>query len=455
MALKTITFNYTGDVQTITLPDNVLQMYIEAYGARGMSFGPGYGYGGKAYGTYKFKNIDSRTLYIYVGATGWNSGNSYGGGASDIRINGTDYLNRIIVAGGGGSSSGWESGGHGGGLNGNNGYGVACGGGGTQTSGGFAGPSYGYGVGYAGGFGIGAYGNWSYGGGGWYGGGSGGGKYCDDGGGGGGSSYIKLLESDAGTVTGIQNGNGSITITYEIDGNIYFLENNNKYYFPDKENFDTETEKFIPVTISDIVTIKNNTTIYDRANYNMLSIKRSFIADNGKTYKPSDILDFTQCKLCIFTSDNLYKTNITYIPSSIALSKSIIKVKNKYTPLSENALNAYMEVTSNDNTEISYSINYDLKDDVLNKSCYLIDSEILKEDYYLSFKFTNPSNLLKAVTLYGNDSVMYNKINDDNLGINNDFINTFVTFDKAYNKVLINKITKSDFKYYSCGLDTF
>ncbi len=51
---------------------------------------------------------------------------------------------------------------------------------------------------------------------------------------GGGSSYINLLESDAGTVTGIQNGNGSITITYEIDGNIYFLENNNKYYFPDK-----------------------------------------------------------------------------------------------------------------------------------------------------------------------------------------------------------------------------
>ncbi len=187
----------------------------------------------------------------------------------------------------------------------------------------------------------------------------------------------------------------------------------------------------------------------------MISINKPFVADNGTMYKPSDIIDFTQCKLCIFTADNIYKTNITYIPSSIALSKSIIKVKNKYTPLSENTLNAHMEVTSNDNTEINYNINYDLKDDVLNKSCYLIDAEILKEDYYLSFKFTNPSNLLKAVTLYENDSVIYNKINDDHLGINNDFINTLVTFDKAYKKVLINKITKSDFKYYSYGLDIF
>ena len=55
------------------------------------------------------------TLYLYVerrfvstgGSGGWNGGGNGGnwscggGGASDIRINGTELVNRIIVAGGG------------------------------------------------------------------------------------------------------------------------------------------------------------------------------------------------------------------------------------------------------------------------------------------------------------------------------------------------------------------
>lgn len=121
-----------------------------------------------------------------------------GGGATDIRINGTVLTNRIIVAGGGGGAASWSStiyiGGAGGGLQGVNGtgngsYGTAYGG--TQTAGG---TSCVYGSTPNGSLGQGAY---SIGG---SGGGAGGGGYYGGGagtlsGGGGGSGYIGSLSS--------------------------------------------------------------------------------------------------------------------------------------------------------------------------------------------------------------------------------------------------------------------
>lgn len=220
-----LNFDYTGAVQSITLPKGTYK--LECWGAQGgyrssSSYG---GAGGYSIGTLSLSS--KTTLYIYVGGSGnsvtsanssgyypggFNGGgyrNTYkgGGGATDIRI-GTDSLySRVIVAGGGGSDgSSSQSGGYAGGTSG--------------ARGSFGYGSYGYGGNQtatysslnaiasqgtnnnssdcAAGFGFGGFGCYSSsgyggaGGGGWYGGqgtypdGSG----DDDSGGGGGSGYV-------------------------------------------------------------------------------------------------------------------------------------------------------------------------------------------------------------------------------------------------------------------------
>jgi hypothetical protein len=128
---------------------------LEVWGAQGGGiYG---GKGGYSIGTFK-TGYESKLMYVYVGGkNGFNGGgagggyspsdgNSYtagnGGGATDIRINGTELIDRIIVAGGGGGSSARSTadtvftGGAGGGLSGGIGYSYYGGlNVGTQTSG--------------------------------------------------------------------------------------------------------------------------------------------------------------------------------------------------------------------------------------------------------------------------------------------------------------------------------
>lgn len=222
MAIKTgdiLNFDYTGTVQTVTLPKG--EYALEVWGAQGgYRSGSTYGgYGGKSYGVLTL--TQPTTVYIYVGGSGNTGGTSGGfngggkrgsynggGGASDIRI-GTDSLYaRVIVAGGGGSDGATNKQGmYGGGETGGSttqSYGTG-GYGGTQTgvsdsswqtttqststtsqSGAYAGFGFGgNGITRSSGFG-------GAGGGGWYG---GSGSYPDssgddDRGGGGGSGYV-------------------------------------------------------------------------------------------------------------------------------------------------------------------------------------------------------------------------------------------------------------------------
>ena len=145
-------YNYTGGVQTFTVPTGVTSISVDAYGANGTSISDQYlGTGrltnsGKEYSANQ--GIEGRggrvqsvltvapgdILNIYVGGTntwsgsrfdrphtGWNGGGSgsgvsglgfdpnsgggggrAGGGATDIRIGGNLLTDRVIVAGGGG-----------------------------------------------------------------------------------------------------------------------------------------------------------------------------------------------------------------------------------------------------------------------------------------------------------------------------------------------------------------
>ena len=209
-----LNYQYTGKVQTVTLPKGKFK--IECWGAQG-GYRSGAAYGGKGgYSVGTLTLAEKTNIFIYVGGSGGNSstnagsstvvqggfnggGSRYGykggGGASDVRLRTDSLYARVIVAGGGGSDgASYQTGGYGGGTSGGattGGYGSG-GGGASQTSGGTGGNNN------AGAFGVGGQGLYQSngyggaGGGGWYG---GGGAYPDssgddDKGGGGGSGYV-------------------------------------------------------------------------------------------------------------------------------------------------------------------------------------------------------------------------------------------------------------------------
>ena len=249
------TFNYTGAVQTFTVPSGVTSITVDAKGARGgnSAENPGYGAlpggdGGRVQTTMTV--TAGEVLYIYVGgrgyggcycfpnsppAPGWNGGGAgteenagTGGGATDIRIGGQTLNDRVVVAGGGGgavSGGCWSApsefggGGDGGGLAGGTGEAMECysatalAQGGTQVAGGLASCSAPTSCASAGTLGQGGnareYGG--SGGGGWYGGGGGYHFHA----GGGGSSYTDATRCSSVThEQGSNNTNGSITFSY-------------------------------------------------------------------------------------------------------------------------------------------------------------------------------------------------------------------------------------------------
>ncbi|MBQ1468315.1 MAG: DUF11 domain-containing protein, partial [Solobacterium sp.] len=296
---ETITFSYTGDVQTFTAPE--IGFYtLEAWGAQGGSAAAGSGgEGGYAKGTIAMDKGD--TIYVVVGGQGGKAGNgknpdggyngggrghsrdtkeyaddgitvightyrngAAGGGATHFAsISGVlasleDNKNAVILAAGGGGGAGmfqkagqkeddprsnnwdpeiWKNSGKGGGLEGGiGGYGIHHHcSGGTQTSG------YGFGTGQPSDSGVGA------GGGGWF-----GGRRFTPGSavGSGGSGYIQSPETlsslriqpdypltDASTEQGGRTGNGMARITYKISNETGEASFTNTYTVTDTEKY--------------------------------------------------------------------------------------------------------------------------------------------------------------------------------------------------------------------------
>lgn len=256
-------FNYTGGVQTFTVPPCINSVTLEVWGAQGgidiSSGGWDNNLGG--YASAVFTVSPGQVMSIYVGGKptstvgGFNGGGmGYpstmfggmgrgGGGGTDIRMGGTGLNNRIIVAGGGGGGGSdvygnWVIGGGGGGLVGVQGqcYDGGCAGSqpGTQTSSGpgicagvlntnvsggfgFGGDALficgdGFGCGSASGSGEAGYG----GGGGWYGGSGGSSNF----GGSGGSGYISPASTNNFFATAVKSSDGQARITYGIVMNL-------------------------------------------------------------------------------------------------------------------------------------------------------------------------------------------------------------------------------------------
>lgn len=231
-----VTYSYTGSMESFTVPPCVTSLTLDVMGSKGgdcIYNQPGTkpddlgGLGGRVVGVYPV--TPGQVLNIFVGGIPFNGGGTgggsiaqaHGGGASDIRIGGVALADRVIVAGGGGGggnncSANAEPGGNGGGLTGATGWqcgnqtGGSVGQGGTQTAGGAAGTS----PATAGALGIGG----NAGGAGTASGGGGGGYYGGGGaaygGGGGGSSYAAASVSSVVHTQGYQNGTGLVIISY-------------------------------------------------------------------------------------------------------------------------------------------------------------------------------------------------------------------------------------------------
>lgn len=110
-----LNFDYTGTVQTVTLPKGTYK--LECWGAQGGTYsGCIGGYGGYSKGTITLTK--TTTVYVSVGgagsssstAAGFNGGGTGissgrgGGGATDVRIGQNSLYSRVIVAGGGGGA---------------------------------------------------------------------------------------------------------------------------------------------------------------------------------------------------------------------------------------------------------------------------------------------------------------------------------------------------------------
>ena len=103
----TITFNYTGAVQTFSAA-NIKTMKIELWGAVGGSGGDTPGNGGYTYGTYNTTN--GTTLNVYCGGAGFgggsNAANGYaapaaafnGGGLGGLELTQHTELTGVLTA---------------------------------------------------------------------------------------------------------------------------------------------------------------------------------------------------------------------------------------------------------------------------------------------------------------------------------------------------------------------
>lgn len=112
----TITFQYTGNEETINIERTGLYT-IKLFGAQGKTNIYEGGKGGSLEVTVELKRGDVLN-FIVGGQDGFNGGgtgtNANGGGATDVRLNGKELSDRILVAGGGGGATAGKNGGDGG-----------------------------------------------------------------------------------------------------------------------------------------------------------------------------------------------------------------------------------------------------------------------------------------------------------------------------------------------------
>lgn len=282
------TFEYTGSVQTFTVPVGVSKLSLKVWGA-----GTSNGRGGYSYGD--INTSSGKIFYIYVGGKDrYNGGQTGGAGATDIRISDAALTcntadPRIIVAGGAGGGAGGAAGG-GANDNGTNGT-KTCSGckgeigtGGTSTAGGSVSGSFEYnGATYCadhtgGSCGIGGYGAYGNagGGGGWFGGGAG----CELSGGGGGSGHLSSSIINGGGTSDSNSDNGKAEVCY-------------KEKYTESETVTEYEYRVGNFCDYDITSTENNKVIEDLSN--IPSPTPTTSEEVCRTYLPDSVEEYKKC----------------------------------------------------------------------------------------------------------------------------------------------------------------
>ncbi|AGF59614.1 hypothetical protein B0P06_006112 [Clostridium saccharoperbutylacetonicum] len=262
--------------------------------------------------------------------------------------------------------------------------------------------------------------------------------------------------SGAGSVT---NGNCSrmspalsfINISLLYGTYTLFFQKDNEYYLPIGKYFNTTKKSFDPISLNDLMNeIYNNNYLIT----NLYDLNTPFVI-NSITYNPLDYLDISKCRMCLIqdysdVKENISTLNIKYSPSSIALAKTNIKIRDKY----DKQETAFINITPNSKSDLSYFLDYG--ENKLYKECSELGKEIIKDDFYANFMFDTPNALLSSVTLYGKNNDKYSKIKNYEIEVYENLNEAkFITFKNSYNEVLVNKITKESFDYTINTLDKF
>jgi hypothetical protein len=230
---------------------------------------------------------------------------------------------------------------------------------------------------------------------------------------------------------------------------LIFFKKEDEYYLPVKDFFDKDKKEFKPISLSQLITTYNTMSL--------LEMNTQFTID-GVNYTPYDYLDTSQSKLCVIPYREINKSlniiHLGYTPSNIALSKTTMKVKDRWDIWGKDLNNLFFDISATNKAGINYKLNY-YQDEEANNTCDLIDIEFLKNDFYSEFSFNKPDSILKSAGLYTIDKVNYTKIKDAHIDVNYNYFDTSIKFKNAYTKVLINQIKPTSFIYYKETIDSF
>lgn len=281
---------------------------------------------------------------------------------------------------------------------------------------------------------------------------------------GGGGSYVisgqtSIVKAGYEGMPTIDNPNLMITGNYgngyakiKLDTNMV-LTDDTSYYITTKDYLKSDNSGFIKLSSQDLT----NAIINNIPMPSSIDLINKPILIDGDIILPSNILDFSKCKLCFISVNALYKACINYSPSPEALLKTNIKVKDKYTQVSRGISPIYLDITSPDKNKIDFFIDYNRDDqDNFRKLCGILNTEVLKYDFFLSFKLESSDSLLKSISLLGKNNDKYTKIKDYSIDVYNDFVDTiYLNFHNSYDEVLVNRIIKKDLIYTIDTLDKF
>ncbi len=231
----------------------------------------------------------------------------------------------------------------------------------------------------------------------------------------------------------------------------FIFSDENNFYIPTKDFFDVNTKSFKKLTSNELETEVLNKTLMP---ISIAGLNAPITINNEETIRPSEIMDLTKYKICIIYGNTIDKLNIKYTPSYTALSKTNIKIKDKYKPISDELEPTFLDITSNDKSELTYFLDYGESKSY--KKCTELNKEVINKDFYANFMLNDQNALLRSVILYGKNNDKYNKIKNYNIEVYEDCNrNKLVNFKNSYDEIIVNRIAKESFDYTIDTLDTF